>query len=75
MKFTKLFSVLIFLVLIFAAPALIAQDPPPPPTHGQTGNAPAGGGAPIGGGLIILTVLGAAWGYKKFRQGQSGESS
>jgi hypothetical protein len=47
---------------------LIAQggDPPPPiGEHGQTGNQPPGGGAPICSGMVILLALGAAYGGKK----------
>jgi len=45
----------------------LAQGPPQPPGngHGQTGNQPPGGGAPIGGGLAILLSLGAAYGGRK----------
>jgi len=44
-----------------------AQVPPPPPSggHGESGNQPAGNGAPIGSGLFILLGLGAAYGGKK----------
>jgi len=63
---------IVFLILLinglFVFTAL-AQDPPPPPAHGAGGNVP-GGGAPIGSGLLILTVLGAAYGTKKFLIGQ-----
>jgi len=50
---------------------LYAQTPPPPnggdnPT--QSGSTPVGGGAPIGSGLLILTLLGAAYGGKKVYQ-------
>ena len=38
---------------------------PPPPGHGETENVP-GGGAPIGGGLVILLALGAGYGAKKY---------
>ncbi len=42
-------------------------DPPEPPgQHGQTGNQPVGGGAPIGEGLTILTLLGTAWAGRKW---------
>jgi len=42
-------------------------DPPPPPSqHGENGNQPAGGGAPIGEGLAILTMLGAGYGARKW---------
>ena len=46
---------------------LNADNPPPPPGHGSTGNVP-GGGNPIGGGLLILLGLGAAYGGKKIYQ-------
>lgn len=42
-------------------------DPPPPPAqHGETGNQPVGGGAPIGEGLAILTLLSAGYGARKW---------
>ncbi len=49
---------------------LLAQDPPPPqpPTsHGNAGNVP-GGGAPIGEGIFILSLLGAGYGGKKWQK-------
>ena len=42
--------------------------PPPPPEQGQGGNQPPGGGAPIGEGLLILSLLGAGYGTKKWRE-------
>lgn len=57
-----------FLVLIIngiTGLSVRAQEPPPPPpAHGSGGNVP-GGGAPVGSGLFILTLLGAAYGAKK----------
>ena len=45
---------------------VLAQGPPNPPDgHGETGDQEAGGGAPIGSGLVIMTVLSAAYGGKK----------
>ncbi len=47
---------------------LSAQTPPPPnggQTPGEHGNTPVGGGAPIGGGLLILVALGAGYSAKK----------
>lgn len=42
-------------------------DPPPPPgQHGENGNQPPGGGAPIGEGLFLLTMLGAGYGARKW---------
>ena len=58
--------------LLFAAALLagsnqiFAQAPPPPPSgHGSGGNQPAGGGAPIEGGIGLMLAMGAAWGGKK----------
>ena len=57
-----------FLVLVFSLFAATGfTQPPPPPTgagHGASGNQ-TGGNAPIGGGLLILLGLGAAYGAKK----------
>lgn len=53
--------------LLISIPAF-ADDPPPPPTHGEVGDIPAGGGAPIGEGILILALLGAAYGgYKWYK--------
>ncbi len=42
-------------------------DPPEPPgSHGQTGNQPVGGGAPIGSGLLVLAMMGAGYGAVKY---------
>ena len=45
-----------------------AWDPPPPPNgHGETGDQePAGGGAPIAGGIPLLILMGAAYGAKRY---------
>ncbi len=60
--------------LVLAAVPAFADDPPDPPsTHGETGNQPAGGGTPIGGGLALLVGLGAAYGFKKFKQAKKEE--
>jgi hypothetical protein len=63
----KLFYQLILtLSLIFTASTICAQAPPPPPAeHGSGGNLPAGGGAPLTGGIGILLALGAVYGGKK----------
>ncbi|MFP4471859.1 MAG: hypothetical protein ACOCX8_01620 [Bacteroidota bacterium] len=58
--------IILFALLTFGMPAM-AQDPPPPPSHNTTGNVP-GGGAPVGEGLAVLTLLGAAYGYWKYRR-------
>jgi len=61
-----LITVITFVMLnfVFVATALSQDPPPPPPDHGETGNVP-GGGAPIGGGALILALLGAGYGATK----------
>jgi hypothetical protein len=63
---TTLSVLLLVFLLNFVMPAMAQYPPPPPPGHGEGGNVP-GGGAPVGEGLIILVALGAAYGYKKWR--------
>jgi len=65
-----IFKILIisFFLLIFQF-ALVAQPPPPPSGAGASGNSNVpGGNAPIGSGLLILTLLGAAYGGIKVYQ-------
>jgi len=52
--------------MLFVANPVIADSPPPPPAHGQTGNEVPGGGASIGGGLLILTALALGYAAKKY---------
>jgi hypothetical protein len=58
--------------LLFMVPITLMAQPMPyePGVNGGTGSNPAGGGppgggAPIGSGLVIMLVLGAAYGSKK----------
>ena len=55
-------------LLIGTGTTVYSQGPPPPPAegHGQSSNLPAGGNAPIGGGMAVLLVLGAAYAGKKY---------
>ncbi|MFC1731783.1 hypothetical protein ACFL6I_15805 [candidate division KSB1 bacterium] len=53
-----------FLCVLFIVYSSFGQ-PGPPPQHGDPGDHPVGGSAPIGSGLIILLVLGAGYGSKK----------
>ncbi|NCA84625.1 MAG: hypothetical protein EOM83_03525 [Clostridia bacterium] len=48
------------------SPVIAQNPPPPPPPHGGTTNVP-GGGAPIGEGLVVLVALGAAYGWRKWK--------
>lgn len=51
--------------------SVLAQGTPPPPPsggHGLTGNQPpAGGNAPVDGGVLLLIGLGAAYGARKLK--------
>jgi len=70
----KIRILLIFLVFtVVNCSLLTAQDPPPPPEggHGQTGNSPPGGGAPVGEGLVFLLALAATrlgWKFLKKKE-------
>lgn len=67
MKKNIIAKLILVAAFMTASTALMAQVPPPPPGggHGQGTNQPAGGDAPIGGGIAILLTLGAAYGAKK----------
>jgi hypothetical protein len=60
-----LISVLFYLCL--PQLAIGQPHPPPPPSvgHSNTNDQPAGGGAPVGSGVMILLSLSAAYGAKK----------
>ena len=62
-------SVVAVVISLFTIMPVAAQNPPPPPgEHGGLNNSPpAGGGAPIGEGILILSLLGAAYGVRKWR--------
>ena len=58
-------TILIILGVTFSFNSFADGAPPAPPSsHGETTNQ-EGGRAPIGGGLLILLGLGAAYGGKK----------
>ena len=61
-------TALLLSAFMFAQPnsAIGQPAPPPPDTHGGTVNAPAGGAAPIDGGLSILIFSALAFGAQKF---------
>ncbi len=65
LKITLAAIAFVMLNLVFGASAF--ADAPPPPDHSQTGNqTPSGGGTPVGGGVLIMAMLGAAYGAKKW---------
>lgn len=68
----KLIIMLLAIMLLTINPfSLRADDPPPPPNqHGSNNNQPPGGGAPVGSGLLILTMLGAGYGWLKIKNGE-----
>ena len=64
-----------FFLMVFQF-ALFAQNAPPPPPSGggaSGNNNVPGGSAPIGGGLTIMLILGAAYGSKKLLNWNSEE--
>ncbi|MBN1339625.1 MAG: hypothetical protein JXA03_09895 [Bacteroidales bacterium] len=65
-------SVIILAVVLLAAAlnsVLMAQPAPwDQSIGGGEGNYPVGGGAPLGGGLLILLTLAAGYATKKFQQ-------
>ncbi len=60
-----LITIMLILVSLVNSHMLFSQVPDPPGNHGNNNNVPAGGGAPIGSGLVILLSLGVAYGGKK----------
>jgi len=67
-KFTKPLAFIVLSAGLLISFPTFADDPPPPPTHGEVGDIPAGGGAPVGEGALILAALGAAYGGYKWYQ-------
>ncbi len=64
----KVFKVLVVSAFLLAGPIFLSAQPQPndPGAGGGTvGSGPIGGAAPIGGGLIIMLTLGAAYGARK----------
>jgi len=63
---------LLWAIFVCYNPAIIfgqnGEPPPPPGEHGQTGNQPPGGGAPLGNGTLLLLMTSAIYGgYKAWR--------
>lgn len=63
---------LILLVFVGTSLAVPAQPPPMRDDPSEGGNEPVGSGS-IGGGLLILTVLGAGYGLAKMKQRKTQE--
>ena len=61
---------ILVLLLIILVPVILTAQPHPydPSIGGGTGGTPAGGGAPISGGLLILLSMAIGYGTRKFYQ-------
>ena len=55
------------MIILFSTHYTYASDPPEPPSsgHGQSGDLPPGGGAPLGGGTLLLLVFSSLYGVKR----------
>jgi hypothetical protein len=59
----KMLIPLLLALMLMTGQLSFGQDVPPPPTdHGLNDNSAPGGGAPIGGGALILLALGGVYG-------------
>ena len=61
---TLIASLVLAMALFISIPAQ-ADPPGMPGSHGENGDQPPGGGAPIGSGAIILIAMASAYGSKK----------
>lgn len=63
----KIYKILfVSVIVLFFSIGLMGQGPPNPPgDHGSSTDESAGGGAPIGGGTLVLLGLGALYAGKK----------
>lgn len=60
-----LFRIILVLSITIGVNSISIAQPPPPAGHGATGNAPPGGGAPVGEGLFLLIGLAGLYAGKK----------
>lgn len=64
----KIIATMLLAFLSFSTERVIAQ-PPPDPGGAPVGETPLGGGAaPLGAGTVLLVVLSAAYGVKKWKK-------
>ena len=70
MKNTERLIILItiFILTQFISGPVQADPPGMPGNHGSNGDAPPGGGAPIGSGVVIMVALAGAFASKKVYQ-------
>lgn len=63
--------ILVFVTLFICTVNLYASDNPPDPPregHGENTDLPPGGGAPLGGGTILLITLASTYGVYKYKK-------
>ncbi len=59
--------VLVLLIMLFVQYHLHGQPPPPPGNHGsEHSEKPFHQQSPIGGGLLVLSVMAAVYGSRKY---------
>lgn len=64
----KIMKITVIATLILLPWILMSQPAPwDPAIGGGEGNYPVGGGAPLGGGLIMMLLLAAGYGVRKFQ--------
>ncbi|MBK9292327.1 MAG: hypothetical protein IPM52_11975 [Bacteroidetes bacterium] len=56
---------LLFILKLSISLPLLAQGPPSPPLDPVSGGGPVGGSAPVGSGIDLLLLMGAAYGSRK----------
>ncbi|MBE0636945.1 MAG: hypothetical protein IH598_00320 [Bacteroidales bacterium] len=74
----KFVTIAVFFMMLHCGLDAFGQNPPPPPPGGGgaggAGNVP-GGGTPIGSGITIMLLLGAAYGSNKLLQLNKNENN
>ena len=61
-KYIIVISLIIAALFIYSP---IYAQPDPPGGHGQSGDSPGGGGAPIGSGIALLMLMSVTYAGKK----------
>lgn len=71
MKLIRNIIKVLFVVFFMNIGSAIADAPPPPPDHGPGtggGGPQVGGGVPVGEGILLLSLFGAAYGAIKLKR-------
>lgn len=72
-KTTGKLTIMLLAIMLFTInpfPKHADGQPPAPQVHGNNTNQPPGGGAPVGSGLLLLTLLGAGYAGVKIRRAE-----